>query len=127
MPFDRVLTFKLQKMGINCCLKCISNYFSCKKTNFCMWSGRYKCLNKCCSIIFEAKIEKWNSFNLSCKVFWHGNILHEKMNLPKTQCRGRERQQISNEVMSIGTENLIVENKLKDLIDDNCKLALILI
>ena len=121
--FDRILTFKLQRLGVNCCLRCKSNYFSIKtskKIN--IWSGRYFCSNENCSIKFEASIEKWpiNNNNLICNIYWHGLIQHEKLNLPKSQCRGKERLEISYEVQALGTENLIVENAWKDLTDDDC-------
>ena len=110
-------------MYINCSLKNKSNFFSTKKKDKTLyWSGRYFCANKDCNLVFRASFEKWplNDECLSCKIHWEGVCQHEKIILPKTECRGKDRELISFELMAKGTDNYFAENLLKDLTQDEC-------
>ena len=113
----------MQNIGINCSLINRSNYFSTqKKEKRICWSGRYFCKSYECDLVYEAVIEKWPYFedNLCCTLYWEGDCQHERVNLPQTQCRGKDRQQLSLEVMSKGTDTVFTENKLKDITKDDC-------
>ncbi len=63
-PFDRILTIKLQRLGVNCWLKCSNNWFAKKdgKKSKKFWSGRFNCYEKLCELNYEAVIQEWHAF-----------------------------------------------------------------
>jgi len=119
--FTNILTYKLQKLGLNCSLDCKSNYFSLKTSpgNNNYWSGTYYCKTTECDLNFKAVIKTWSLKNLSCKISWNGNCNHERLNRQKSQCRGKYRKQLATEVTAKGTSNFEYSKKYENLIDES--------
>lgn len=117
--FCKILTSKIQSIGLNCSLKCEYNYFKkafSRKGSSKYWSGRYFCDD--CKKIYNLEIENIVDFSfreVMISVAHDSSINKHKSKIEvKFQCRGSER---SNEALNIhakGIENRKAENILSN-------------
>ncbi len=76
---------------------------------------RYSCRHSDCKIIYEAVIQDWSINKLCCKINWEGNCKHERLPVPVSHCRGKERRLLAIQATSLGVGNVVLSNKFKEM------------
>jgi hypothetical protein len=111
--FTKLLSQKLNLMGINCTLNCLSNWFKkdqSRKKNVPAWKGNYQCINCMCKIKFCASIDTFDNEKLILHLKWSGFCQHEKVhNYTQKRCTGEERKLMAMKLMSNGISNTLNE------------------
>ena len=113
--FDRLLSIKIQEKGINCSLKCRSNYFSVQAKNASYWSGRYFCIREGCDLLYEASIDKWSCEKIVCSLHCDKRCVHSKQEIKQSQCRGFDGNVLALKATANGPGNVSISNKFDEL------------
>jgi hypothetical protein len=97
--FDCLLTSKLQLLGINCHLECISNWIRKQNINpSIIWSGTYKCVLDSCEIRYECKAVAELKDIVLLKISWIADDEKQHAQIKKKKkFVGAERKAISSE------------------------------
>ena len=115
--FDDFISSELQKAGVLCWLRHEYNWFNKKE----FWRGRFKCINKSCSIVYNCVIKKNSNFGVLMNVNWkHCESDHLLLQKEK-RCCGTKRNNLALKLMAHGNSNIRQDNLLQNLINENSK------
>ncbi len=131
-PFTKLLTLRLQKEGIKCCLNCNYNYFSTasvkKPLNF--WRGTYGCNNPHCKANYVAIIKQLQlNTDVIIEVYTENECHHDHQEDVKIRIDGDYRKNLGKELLIKGTlmvksENIIFNRDNVDAIHGKQKITL---
>jgi hypothetical protein len=106
--FSNILNEKIQKFGIYCTLRSLSNWFkveNSRKKKCSDWSGLYQCINAGCKIKYTAKIDIFDR-DIQLELNWPRDSIYCEKILPKTErCSGEKRKALALRLVSNGISN----------------------
>ncbi len=113
-PFTKMLSRRLRKKGVKCCLKRNYNYTTSATINAAKfyWKGLYTCIEPNCDLKYRMCIKNKPCGNdVELFVFWNGTWNHEEEVIP-VRTAGKKRLLQARDIMLNGITNTKAQNIL---------------